>query len=279
MKTVSQFLIVSRKAFYLAVDFLRLRLPSQHSLIERRSCCIYFKSKILKCFRRWEAFLFSPPFPLLLHLLSENMHTNFHLFLNLHRHVDPLIAVIKMFRYVDQPNPDHPPPTQGWVVPGRYVGWQARCQVGEKWEECQKIFPNLQCLPYGIFRIDGFSSIFRSKSFWRGSIHPDLPPPSYNESAFGPTNVKEKVFNSPQNISHFHRIFLPGWQWAHNRELGIPSKVSKICDQILIGQGSMIPLPKYVTKYNLYKVSKMHLSLSFSHLRVWRTDFTQGFLT
>jgi len=49
------------------------------------------------------------------------------------------------------PNPDHPPPTQGWIMP----------------------FPP-SAPPQGPAK------------------YPDLPPPSYDESMFGPTNVKEE---------------------------------------------------------------------------------------
>jgi len=60
----------------------------------------------------------------------------------------PLLSTIPTLapppQYDDQPNPAHPPPSQGWIVPGR------------------------------------------------PPIYPDLPPPSYNESVFGPTNVQEK---------------------------------------------------------------------------------------
>jgi len=63
----------------------------------------------------------------------------------------PLVSTIPTLAppplYEDQPNPDHPAPTQGWIVPGR------------------------------------------------PAIYPDLPPPSYNESVFGPTNVKDKEDN------------------------------------------------------------------------------------
>jgi len=49
------------------------------------------------------------------------------------------------------PNPDHPPPTQGWILP----------------------YPP-SAPPQGPAK------------------YPDLPPPSYDESMFGPTNVKEE---------------------------------------------------------------------------------------
>jgi len=54
------------------------------------------------------------------------------------------------------PNPDHPPPTQGWILP----------------------YPPSRP-PQGPAK------------------YPDLPPPSYDESMFGPTNVKEEVGPKP----------------------------------------------------------------------------------
>ena len=140
------------------------------------------------------------------------------------------------------PNPDHPPPTQGWILPyppSRPPQGSVTISFRSRW----------------LMLCRSKLLVFNVMDVTRPAKYPDLPPPSYDESMFGPTNVKEEVGPKPPKmvvISLYCIQSRAGWLNLYFCKL----KTFKI--ECLIqddgehtrGDWNFLPkYPRYITKY------------------------------
>ena len=140
------------------------------------------------------------------------------------------------------PNPDHPPPTQGWILPyppsappmgsADFNGYEYEMMI---W--CN-ILKNIVSTPFLI------SSDFPGQPSTPTCLLPLMTSPCSDQ----PMSKRRLVIAMTAKYSLLLiRIFCPGWWGAHQRGLELFAQVSKIHHQVLIGKFKECKSSLYVT--------------------------------